>query len=114
MDEIICEVHPKELVEVIYVTVRKFVTHYLPKNGRRIHIIGQYTVNDSVHFLDVTTQAWVCGFPFLLKLQAPNEAIGWVSGHTSNKNWEGIMFDANSITHVAWGASVDPCPSYFP
>ena len=62
LDEIICEVHPTVQVEVPAVTVREFVTNYLAENGRRIQIIGQLSINNSVQFWGVPAQAWVCGF----------------------------------------------------
>ena len=50
LDKIIHKVHPTARVEVIAGTVREFVTDYLAKNGLRIQIIGQLSVNNSVQF----------------------------------------------------------------
>ena len=71
------------------------MTSNLAENIHKIHIIGQLSINDSLQFLGVSVQAWERGLPFLLNMQAPAVATGWESGHTSNKNWEGSMFDAN-------------------
>ena len=64
--------------------------------------------------MGVPAQAWGRGFPFLHNLQAHAEATRCGSGNTSNQNWGGIIFDANSITNVDWGASFNPRPDYFP
>ena len=45
---ICCEVRSIAHVEVTVGTVREFVTDYLAENGRRILIIGQLYVNNSV------------------------------------------------------------------
>ena len=48
LDVIIRKVRPTLQVEVPAGTVREFVTNYLAKNGRRIHIIGKIFINNSV------------------------------------------------------------------
>ena len=85
---------------------------YLAENRHRIQIIGKIPVNDSVQFLDVSHQAWGRGFPFICNLRAPVEATRWVSGNYSNQELGGSLLDANSITHVTWGASTNPRPDY--
>ena len=57
LDGIICEVHPTAHVEVPVITDEEFVTNYLHENGRRIHIIRQLSINDSVNFLVFPAQA---------------------------------------------------------
>ena len=61
-------------VEVPAGTGGWFMTDYLAENGRRIQIIGKISIDYSVQFLGVPTQAWGHGFPFLRNLQAPAEA----------------------------------------
>ena len=56
LERIIREVHPTARVEVPSGTVRDFVTNYLAENVRRIQIIGQLSVNESVQFLGVPDQ----------------------------------------------------------
>ena len=81
---------------------------YLAENGRRIEIIGQLSVNDSVQFLGLSDQAWVTRMRYICNLQALVGATWWGSGKYSNQVWGGSMFDAYIITNVVWGASVDP------
>ena len=108
------EVHPTGCVEVIYGTVGDFVTNYLAENECRIHIIGQLSVNDSVYFLVVPTQAWGRGLTFLRNLQAPDKTTGWGSDNYFIHAWGGIMLNANIITNFAWGASIDASPANSP
>ena len=49
LDGIICEVRPTARLEVISRTVGDFVTNFLAENVRRIKIIGQPSVIDSVN-----------------------------------------------------------------
>ena len=56
LDKMSRKVHPTAQVEVTDGTVGEFVTNYLDKNGRRIQIIGQLSVNDSAQFLGVPDQ----------------------------------------------------------
>ena len=114
LDKIICEVHPTAQVEVTAGTVGEFETDYLAENGRRIQIIGQISVNDSVQFLGVPNQGGGSGLALICNLQAHVEATGWGSGNYSNQDWGGSIFDAHSMTDVAWGASVNPRLAYFP
>ena len=57
MDGIIHDVHPTAQVEVPARTVEEFVNDYLAENGRRIQIIEQISINNSIQFLGVTAQA---------------------------------------------------------
>ena len=50
LENITHKVHPTTQVEVISGTVREFMTHYLAENGRRIPIIGKFSINNSVQF----------------------------------------------------------------
>ena len=106
------KVHPKAHVEVPAGTIREFVTDYLYENGHEILIIGKASVNDSVHFLRLSDQAWVSGFPFIANLLAHVEFTGWGSSNNSNENWGEQFNYANSITNAAWGASVNACTAY--
>ena len=65
--------------------VREFVTDYLAKNGRRIRIIRELSVNGSVQFLGLSDQAWGSGFPYIAKILAVVEATGWDSSNDYNK-----------------------------
>ena len=65
LERMIRKVHPTALVEVTDGTVREFVTNYLDENGRRIHIIGKISVNDSVQFWNVPNQGGRSGLPFI-------------------------------------------------
>ena len=111
---IIRKVHLTACVEVPSETVRYFVTNYLDENGCQIETIGQLSVNDSVQLLGLSDQAWETGMPFICILQARVEAIGWVSDNYFNQYWLGRILNANIITNVAWGDSVNPRPAYFP
>ena len=90
------------------------MTDYLAENGRRIKIIGQLSVNDSVQFLGLSDQALVTGMPFIYNLWALSEPTGWVSANNSDQNWGISMFDANRLTNVAWVASVNSRTAYLP
>ena len=111
LGNITSEVHPTAQVEVIDGTIEEFVTDYLAKNGRKIQIIRKLSVNDSVQLLGVIAQSWGGLFPFIFNLKAPVEATGWVIGNYYNQYWGGRISDAHSITHIAWGASVDAIPA---
>ena len=65
LENINCEVHPTAQVEVIPGTVREFVTDYPAGNGRRIQIIGKFSVNNSVQFLGVPNQGGGSVLPFI-------------------------------------------------
>ena len=86
--------------------------NYLAENRRRIPIIGQLSINHSVHFLGIRGHGGGSGLSFLTNLQAPADTTGWGNGHTSNHNWVEIRFGPHSMTNVAWGASVDPRLDY--
>ena len=86
LDGIIYEVHPTAQEEFIAGTFREFLIDYLAENGRRIQIIGQLSINDSIQFLGVLDQSQGRGLPFPCNLQSSSEATGWGSGHTSNQN----------------------------
>ena len=47
------ELHTKEQVDIGAGTVRQFLTDYLTKNGNRIVILGQISINGSVEFLGI-------------------------------------------------------------
>ena len=106
--------HPTARVYFLDVTVREFLTGYLSENGHRTHIIGKLSVSDSVQFLGVTDECRGSGLPFIFNLQAFVDTTGWGSGNYYNQDWGGRIFDANSITNIAWGASINPCPAYLP
>ena len=77
LDHVSRKVHPTAQVEVVLGTFVDFVTNYLAENGRRIHIIGQLYVNNSVQFWSVTNQGRGIGFLSICNLQDPVEATGW-------------------------------------
>ena len=111
LDGTIHKVHTTSHVEVTSGTVGEFVINQLAENGRRIKIIRQLSVNNSVQFLDLSDQSWGSGLPFIFNLLYHVEATGWGGGNYLNQKWGGRVNDANSITNVAWGASVDPRPA---
>ena len=90
------------------------MTDCLAENGRRIQIIRQLSINNSIQFLGVPNQGRGSGLLFIFNLQARVEATGWVSANYSNKDWGGGIFNANIITNVAWSDSVDPLLAYLP
>ena len=53
LDNVTHEIHPIAQVEVGAGTVGEFTKNYLAKNGRRILIIGQLSINGSVLFLGI-------------------------------------------------------------
>ena len=108
---ICCEVHPTARAEDPAGTVRKFVTYYLAYNRRQILSIGQLSVHESVQCFGLSDQAWVSGVSFISNILAQVEAPRWGSLNNSNQNWGERLNDANSITNVAWGASVDASPT---
>ena len=112
LDYISREVHPTAQVEVTAGTVRNFVNDYLAENGRRIEIIGQLSVNNSVQFWGVPNQSVGIGLPFICNLLYRVEAIGWGSGNCSNQVWGSRFNDAYSMTNVAWVDSINPLLSY--
>ena len=114
LDAICREVHPTAHVEVLDGPIGEFVTDYLAENGRQILIIGQLSVNDSIPFLGFSDQAWGSVLPFITNLLAHVEATGWGGSNNSNHNRGGRFNYANSITNVAWGASVDAIPTNSP
>ena len=114
MDELSCEVHHTERVEVTAVTIRYFMTNYLGKNGCIIEIIGSLYVNESVQFFVLFDQAWVSGLPFICNLLDCVEATGWGVGNYPKQELVGGINDTNSNKNVAWGASIKLCPAYLP
>ena len=62
LDVIYQEVHPTALVDVPAGTVRDFVTDCLAENRRRILIIRQLYIKDSVQFLGLSDQSRGSGF----------------------------------------------------
>ena len=87
LDSITWEVLPTSQVEVVNGTMEEFTTDYLVKDGRRILIIGQLSINGSVRFLGITDFVRGSWLYFLTNLQAIAEATGWGNGGTSNQNW---------------------------
>ena len=81
-------------------------------NGRRISIIRQLSINNSVQFWGIPDFVGGSGLLFLPNLQDPADPKGWVNGGTYNQNWRRIKFGPYSINSVTWGASVYPCPAY--
>ena len=101
LDGIWREVHPTAHAEILAGTVREFVNDYLAENGRQIMIIGELSINRSVHFLGFSDQAWVIGLPYIVNLWAQVEAIGWGSSNYPNKIWGGRINNANRIINAA-------------
>ena len=101
LDNIGREFHPAAQVEVIYGTVREFVTNYLAENIRRVQIIEQLSVNNSVQFWGVPNQGEGGVLQFLCDLQARVKDTGWGIGNYSNRYWVRIIFDANRVTNVS-------------
>ena len=87
---------------------------YLAGNGRRIQIIGQLYINNSVQFLGVFDKGGGSGLLFICSLQAPIEVTEWGSGNYSNQDYGGSMLYYNSMTTSAWGDSDNPCLAYLP
>ena len=61
LDGIFRKVHPAARVEVVTGIVGEFTTDCLPENGRRILIIRQLSINDSVQFLGIPDFVWGSG-----------------------------------------------------
>ena len=101
LDGIIREGYPTMQVEITAGTVGEFVTDYLAEDGCRIEIIGQLSVNDSIHFFGVLGQVGRIVLPFIFNLLDPVEATGWGSGKYSNQEWGGSLNKTNSMTNVA-------------
>ena len=114
LEGIFREVHPTVRVDILDGTVKYFVTEYLAGNGCRIRIIGEISVNGSIHFLGLSDQVWGSGLLYITNLQAQVEATWWGISNNSNQIWGGRFNNSNSITNVAWGTSVDACPAYLP
>ena len=92
------EVH----VEVTSITIREFETNYLSENGRRIEIIGQISVKNSVQFLVLYDQSQGSGLLFICNLRTRVEATGWGSGNYYNQDWEGRLNDAKIMKMSLW------------
>ena len=88
------------------------MNNYLAENGLRIKIIKQIFVNNIIHFLGLSDQAWGSGLQFISNLLAHIEATGWRRSNNPNQNWRGRFNGTNIIMNVSWGASIDPCPDY--
>ena len=56
LDNLTCNVHSTARVDFTAGTVREFVTDYFAENRFRTQIIGQLSMNNSVHFWGVTAQ----------------------------------------------------------
>ena len=92
----------------------EFTTDYLAKNGRRIPIIGQLSINKSVPFLGILDFVKGSGLLFLPNLQAPTDPIVWGHGGTSNHNWGVIPGGPYRNTSVTWGTAVTSRMDYMP
>ena len=114
MDGICREVHPTARAEVLAGTVREVFTNYIAENGCQIMIVGQPSVNNSVQFLGLSDQAWGSGLPFISNLLVYIKTTWWGSYNNSNQKWGGHFKDANIITNVTWGASVEASPANLP
>ena len=114
LDEIYPEVHPTARVEILAVTIVKFVINYLAENGRQIRNTVKLSVNSSVQFLGLSDQAWGSGLMYTGKFLAVVEATSWGSTNDFNQIQGGRLKNTNSITNVDWGASFDFCPAYLP
>ena len=112
LDGIYWGFHPTARVEVLSGIAGEFVTKYLAENGRRILIIGQLSVNDSVQFLGLYDQAWGSGLPFIANLLDHVGSTAWGSSNNSNDNWGVQINDTNSIIFFVWDASVNSRPVY--
>ena len=113
-DGIFSEVDPIARVDILDGIVGEFVADYFSENGHRIAIIGQISVNGSVHFLLLSEQAWVIVFTYIANLVDQVEATGWGSSNNSNKIRGGRFNDANRIANAAWGASTNFSPTNLP
>ena len=111
LDRIFCEVHPTVCEEIPDVTITKFVTDYLANIGRQFANIGKLSVNDSVQFLVLSDQAKGSRLLYIANLLAQVEATGWGSSNNYNQSWGGHFNDANNITNVAWGISINASPT---
>ena len=67
--------------------VGQLLTQYLAKNGCRIPVIGQISINGSFELLSIPAGAWGCGFLFIDNVQSPTMLSGWGDANTSNQNW---------------------------
>ena len=113
-DGVTCEVHLAAQIDVGTETVEQFTANYLAKNGRRIPVIGQISINRSVEPLSIPADAWGCGLPFIENVQAPTDTTGWGHGGTSNQNWGVTLGVSYSIVSVAWGSTIPARSAYIP
>ena len=102
-DGVTCEVHPTAQTDVVTGTVGQLTTNCLAENGRRIPVIGQLSINESVKLLGIPSKAWGRGLPFIKNFQAPTVLYGWGVADTSNQNWGIILGGPYSNAAVFWG-----------
>ena len=100
------KVHLTVHVEVGAGPVGEFTTNYLARNGHRITIIGQLSINRSVQFLGIPDFVRGSGFSFIPSLQATTDTTGLWHGVTFNNNWIVSPGGPYSNTSVAWGTTV--------
>ena len=69
----------------------RLLVNYRPstllKNGCRIPVIGQISINGSFELLGISDGAWGCEFLFIDNVQSPTMLSGWGDADTSNQNW---------------------------
>ena len=86
--------------------MEKFTTDYLVKNGYRIPIVGELSINGSVQLLGIPDFVRNSELSFFQDLQAPTVTSGWGDADTSNKK-RGVIPGGPYINIVAaWVSTV--------
>ena len=86
--------------------MEEFTTNYLVKNGFRVLIIGQLSINESVQFLGIPNFVRGSGLSLIENLQAPTDPTGCVHANTSNQKWVVIPGGPYIMWSVAWGSTI--------
>ena len=84
----------------------KFTTDYLVKNGYRIPIVGELSINGSVQLLGIPDFVRNSELSFFQNLQAPTVTSGWGDADTSNKKLGVIPGGPYRNIAAAWVSTV--------
>ena len=112
-DGITREVQTTAQVDVDDVVVGDFLYNYRTESGYRLPILGQFSINGSVEYLDIPDFHRTGGPFWADNLLAP--CSGWEDGGTStNQNWRvqpGVPYGSVA---VPWSRTVPALPAYVP
>ena len=111
LDSIFREVHHIARVDILAGTIGEFFTNYLDLNGRRIAIIGKFSVNGSVQFLGFSDQTLGSGLPYIVNLLDKFDTTGCVISNNSNHIWRGCFKNSNNIINATWYVAIDASPT---